>query len=364
MVHVTLVTICIFATSYQIFAQTASSSASPSSILNSVANTPKDRGMDVTLSPVFLNLAASAGKSAKSSIKITNNNPFAEAYVLTVIRFRPDASGQSIIPVDTDPNDERLQWITLGEKYIVIDSGSTKKIEFEVKTPEYAFLGYYFGISVKRVKEHFGPNDTTKVVGQAVMPILLEVTRTDKQGKLFVDSGKDVYKQGQIADFTTSSWWYEYLPAEFEVKFKNTGRVHLSPFGNIILQQGEEEVGSIQVNELGGNTLPGSTRSYKSIWNDGFIIREPVKENGVYKMNKNGKMVYKTVIHWDALTKIRIGKYVAKAIVVYDNGRNDVPLEASLSFWVFPWKIILGVLLVVSLVMFGIKNAIFSLFGR
>lgn len=343
-------------------AQSASRSATLSAVLEpSISPPPRGKGMNVTLSPVFLNLSAFAGKTVKSSIKISNNNGFAEKYVLSALRFKPDAKGESIIPVDADPSDDTLQWIKISKPEIVVQAKSSRIVEFEVSVPEYAFLGYYFGLSVKRSQEQFNRTDTTRMVAEAVMPILLEVKKQGQEGALFVDSGDNVYKQGEIASFNTSSWWYEYLPAGFEVKFKNTGKVHIVPFGNILIQQGTRDMGTLVFNASGGNTLPGATRTYKSEWTDGFIVNEPVKNGESLALDKNGNTQYKTVIHWDSLTKLRIGRYSAKAIVVYNNGRNDVPLEAQLSFWIIPWKIILVIALVLALVIFGIKNAIMGL---
>jgi hypothetical protein len=42
---------------------------------------------------------------------------------------------------------------------------------------------------------------------------------------------------------------------------------------------------------------------------------------------------------------------------VYDNGARDVPLEASVSFWVVPWRIIGFVLLVGGLATVGLWSS-------
>lgn len=342
-------------------AQTTPNPASPSALIDQIADAPPKSGLSLTISPIFLNLTAYTGKTVKSKIKLTNNNTFAERYKLAVMKFKPDALGESIIPIEDNTNDESLSWIRILTPEITVQGQSSATVEFEVKVPDYAFLGYYFGITVQRAKEQFARTDTTKVVGQAIMPIMLDVIRAGDKGQLFVDGDANIYKRAELVSFKTSSWWYEYLPAEFEVKFKNTGKVHLAPFGDIFIQQGDNDLGSVKFNESGGNTLPGVTRTYKSSWTDGFIVREPTKKNGEFVMDKNGKKTYHTVIKWDSVTKMRIGKYTAKAIVVFNNGRNDVPLEALVSFWVIPWKIILVSALILALLIFGIKSAISNL---
>ena len=351
----------LFAPIASVIAQTTTGTASPSSLIDQIADAPAKTGLSLTISPVFLNLTAYTGKTVRSTIKLTNNNTFAERYKLSVMKFKPDEKGESIIPVEDMSGDESLSWIRILQPEIIVQGKSSETVQFEVKVPDYAFLGYYFGISVQRAKEQFARTDTTKVVGQAIMPIMLDVVRAGDKGQLFVDGDANIYKRAELVSFTTSSWWYEYLPAEFEVKFKNTGKVHLVPFGNILIQQGDVDLGSLKFNETGGNTLPGVTRTYKSSWTDGFIVREPVKKNGDFVVDKNGNKTYHTVIKWDSVTKMRIGKYTARAIVVFNNGRNDVPLEALVSFWVIPWKIILAIALILALLIFGIKSAISNL---
>ena len=354
--------VCFLLTPFvDVSAQTITNIASPSSLIEQIPDVPAQTGLSLTLSPVFLNLTAYTGKTVKSSIKLTNNNTFAERYKLSVIKFQPDEKGESIVPIEDNVGDETLDWIRILKPEVVVQAKSSATVQFEVKVPEYAFLGYYFGISVQRAKEQFSRTDTTKVVGQAIMPIMLDVVRAGDKGPLFVDGDTGVYKRAELVSFTTSSWWYEYLPTEFEVKFKNTGKVHLVPFGNILIQQADMDLGTLKFNEAGGNTLPGVTRTYTSSWSDGFIVREPVKKGSEFVTDKDGNKTYHTVIRWDSLTKMRIGKYTARAIVVFHNGRNDVPLEALVSFWVIPWKIILIIALVLALLLFGIKSAISNL---
>jgi len=333
--------------------------ASPSASIETI-EVPADSGINLTLSPVFLNLTAYAGKSVKSTIKLTNNNEFTEKYRLSVIKFVPDTKGESIIPIEDASGDETLDWVKLARPEVTVRGGSAETVEFEVTVPEYAFLGYYFGISAQRAAEP-GEQGTAKVVGQAIMPILLDVVREGDKGPLFVDGDEGIYKRAELASFTTSSWWYEYLPTDFEIRFKNTGKVHLVPFGDMLIQQGGIDVGSLPINEGRGNTMPGVTRTYTASWADGFIVREPVQNESGFVLDEQGNKTYNTVVRWDALPKMRIGKYTAKAIVVYNNGRHDVPLEALVSFWVIPWKIILALTLILTLVIFGIKSAVSNL---
>jgi len=348
---------CIWAQT-MIVTPKVSASITPTPTPYPITNT---KGLSITLSPSFLNLIIDAGKTAKYSIKITNNNQGTEYLSLASIRLVANSAGDSIVPSDTDPNDETLKWMRLPSTIVIVEGKSTVSVPFEVVVPQDASLGYYFGIVIRRASES-KVKEMTKLVGEAMIPIMLEVTTPNADKKSFNDVEVASYKSGAIANFTTSSWWYEFLPVDFDVKFENLGKVHMAPFGNIIIEQKGKEVGSLEINNTNGNTLPRSSRTYKTSWEDGFIVREPVKDDNAFTLDKQGNIVTKAVIHWDAISKIRLGRYSAKAYLVYNNGVNDVPLEANLFFWIIPWRILLVLALLVTLIILGVRSIIRGIF--
>jgi hypothetical protein len=73
---------------------------------------------------------------------------------------------------------------------------------------------------------------------------------------------------------------------------------------------------------------------------------------GQPKLDKNGNPIMTLQINWNRLTSFRIGRYTANLLLVYDNGQRDVPLEATVAFWVLPYKAILVILLFLIIVFF------------
>jgi hypothetical protein len=76
--------------------------------------------------------------------------------------------------------------------------------------------------------------------------------------------------------------------------------------------------------------------------------------------------VPKQRLTWDfgKANKLRIGRYTAKILVIYDDGKQDVPLEANVNFWVLPWKIMLGILVLVLIIGLGIFSFVRGLVRR
>ncbi len=53
-------------------------------------------------------------------------------------------------------------------------------------------------------------------------------------------------------------------------------------------------------------------------------------------------------------SKLRFGKYNARLVMIYNDGKGDVSTEARLTFWVIPWRIILPIVLIIVLVLAGV----------
>lgn len=105
----------------------------------------------------------------------------------------------------------------------------------------------------------------------------------------------------------------EYVPIEIGLVFNNHGTVHLKPAGRVLI-----------TNVLGQT-----------------VAEIPVKEWVVLPEASR-----RTIAQWD--TQYAFGRYTVKAEINY--GSDQTQVIVSRSFWVIPWKIVLGV--VAGLVLF------------
>ena len=171
---------------------------------------------------------------------------------------------------------------------------------------------------------------------------------------------------GNILEFSTKNYVYEYLPVDFTVRVGNTGNIHIKPHGSIFITSGDNKNPAIlDVNSGLANVIPGTARIFNASWDDGFIVNEPVMEAGQPKLDKNGKPEMHLAINWDKLTSFRFGKIRRKpALLVFDNGTRDVPLQASLSFWVIPYELIGGIILAIIILILLIRYALKSYVKR
>jgi hypothetical protein len=299
------------------------------------AQAPTPPAVNVTLSPIFFDLTATPSGILKDKIRIKNNADSPMALQIDIKKIITDQSGSLSIQ-DPTSNDDYINWLRFTTTHFVAAPGQWTDLPFTLTVPDSAAFAYYYAVTFK-ADTSTGNGNGAALSGQLAVPILLAIK---KPGTLL---------NGQIVDFKTSSFINEYLPVNFQTVFKNTGNVHIKPHGNIFIQShGQNDIAILDVNNTLGNVLPGASRTFLSDWTDGFMVREPVLDaTGQPTTDKNGQPITKLTFHWDKLTHMRIGPYSAHLVLVFDNGQRDQVLESSTTFWVFPYKIIIGVLIVI-----------------
>ncbi len=324
--------LCLFALiiPFTLLSPVFAQSPSPTPVKLDLPSQAPPTGVNLTLSPVFLNLVTDPGESVASQFKITNNNNFREYLEISIKKFVTSDTGNPLIQ-DTTKEDEFVSWVSFSESEFSVDPNQTKTIRFSINPPKEANLGYYYSFVVQRITDPERAGVGPAIAGSPAVPVLLLVKSPNAK------------REVQIVDFKTDRVFYEYLPSELTVSVKNTGNVHIAPSGDIFIDSlWNKEVGVISANKGRGNILPDSTRNYITSWDDAMIRRVPKEENGQI-LQKDGKPILTTKFDFDKpLSKFRIGRYTANLILVYDNGERDIPLEAQVSFWVIPWKIILA----------------------
>jgi archaellum component FlaG (FlaF/FlaG flagellin family) len=235
------------------------------------------------------------------------------------------------VDLGNDEPKEIANFVTFEQPNFELEPGQWINQRIYVDTPAEAGFSYSFAVMVVRDEKTL-QNTGASIQGSVAVFALLNVNKPDATRSL------------DVLEFSSVKKVYEYLPATLTLKIKNTGNTIIAPKGNIFIARNytsKSHIKQLQINQPGGYIVPGSTRSMPAEWIDGYP--EVTTKDGVETKN------------WDLskLSQLRIGKYTAKAIVIYDDGARDVPVEAVVSFWVFPWKILLGMAVITGLVVAG-----------
>lgn len=290
--------------------------------------------LNLTTSPLPLNIVTKPGQSVTADIRVKNNGTRPEKIKVELLKF--GAGGETGTPrlLEREPSDIYFDWVTFSENSFTAEPAVWKTIKMTVKAPPSAAFGYYMAVVFSRANPDKPTGGASGVEGGVASLVLLNV---DSPG---------AKRKAELVELIASQKVYEFLPADFKVKVRNSGNVHVSPSGSIFISQGGKEVGVLEFNTQRGYILPQTNRVFENTWDSGFPRFEMVTE---------GKETKKKLV-WDfeQLQNIRIGKYTATLVAVYDDGQRDVPIEAVVSFWVIPWRILGGILLVLLLISFGV----------
>jgi hypothetical protein len=116
--------------------------------------------------------------------------------------------------------------------------------------------------------------------------------------------------------------FFQKGPIEFLERYEDTGTVHLSPTGNVVIKNMlGRQVAKLPINNVTppGNVLPSSIRRFTENWTDKFPL----------------------------------GRYTATATVGY--GTHGQVLTSTIAFWVIPWPQVVGILVVLILIIMAIR---------
>ena len=299
---------------------------------------PNDGSLNLVTSPLPISLSGPPGSTLTTDIRIKNGSNHDETLKVSLMKF--SAYGDEGKPAITErqSGDDYFDWVSFSPQTFNAPPNEWITVKMTVKLPKSAAFGYYYAAVFSRAgapEKSSGRQNI--IIGSTAVLALVEAQ---------VPNAK---RTAAIASFSADQRFYEFLPATFKVKVRNSGNVHLIPTGNIFINRGNKTVATIKVNSAQGNVLPNSNRVFTSVWKDGFPVYLDKESGGQVVLDKAGKPV--TDLKWDfsKASKLRFGHYTAHLLMAYDNGKQDVPLEAVVSFWVIPWRVIGMTILIIAL---------------
>ena len=251
--------------------------------------------------PVRQEYEVKPGETVHGLVNVMNKG--SASRTVHVVAWDFEAGGEEGYPqFATHPPPENsayslASWIAVTEESIVIAPGETVKVTFTLSVPQNAEPGgHYAGILIGQFSPEAleGEGGAAVTIGSAVASLIL----------LTVEG--EIIEAGSIREFSTPKTLYEHLPVEFNIRFENTGNVHVSPQGNITIYDWfDNKVYELPINAEGGNVLPNSVREFTVVWSEG----------GGYSK-------------YEAVVTLRYGS------------EDKTTAPYSLTFWVIPWKMI------------------------
>ncbi len=294
-----------------------------------------EKAQAVTVSPVRIELAVDPGQSIDSSIKIYNNERGVKTYYLFAAKFdSQDETGQPHFI----PNDKTgiVSWTNLPTS-IDVGPQQSQNVNFSISVPAGTDPGGYFGaVLISQIPPS---------------PSGFDISLQSEVGTLLFLKVNGNFKQGEtILEFETKdkNHTFNHLPIEFFFRFQNSGADRAQPIGDITLKNmfgGTAKI--ISANPSAGNVLPESVRKFEMAW---------VTAGGDIVERFNDKIEYPEFLSFTDAVKYQwkhfaVGKYTANLQLVVNNDSSR-HYAGTLSFWVFPWQLLL-VIAVATIVFMG-----------
>ncbi len=299
------------------------------------ADATGDFSLQVSPSPIVQTVEP--GQKTTISVKIRNTGTQNEDLKMGLRSFTVDSESGEVQLKDDAPKEVK-DWVSFEQPQFSVASGSSFEQSVTFTVPADAGFSYSFALTVSRSNPVKGSAGKTAIEGSVAIFTLLTVDRPGAVKKI------------EVVKLSSKKKVYEFLPSEFSLQLKNSGNVIIAPAGNVFIQRSASSTSPLAVlpvNATGAYILPGVSRTVSTKWSDGFPV---------YKTDDNGKS--NLTWDWGTLQKLRIGKYTARVVVIYNDGTRDVPIEASVSFWVMPWRLLFGMLLLLVLIGVGIFTSI------
>lgn len=255
---------------------------------------------DFVVGPGKVELEVNPGESKTAAITVTNRMGETKLFSLEVEDFTGSRNpGETILLLGDERGPYSLKdFLKFENQTFELKDGQRAIVPITVTLPTDVEPGGRYGsVLVSVVSKDAVAMQTSAVVSRL--------------GALFfVKVPGDVKEEGVLKGFSTLNGRkiFGHGPITFRMLYENNGSIYLNPYGQLKIKNIiGEEVGVVEVEPW--FSLPQSLRMREVSWDRPFLF----------------------------------GRYTAIASI--NRGYDNIIDTVSLSFWVFPWKIVLGVLI-------------------
>jgi hypothetical protein len=286
----------------------------------------------LTISPPSIEFTVQPGNQAEFIVKLYNESADAQTLYMNATTFT--SGPEDGIPVYdfSTPKEDIATWVKLDPKPIVLEPQARKEVTVAIDVPADAAPGGHYGIvafsSTPPVAE--GAEKPQLAITQGIGTLLL------------VRVEGEVVESAQVRSFLPEAA-LNRLPVTFTTTYQNTGNIHLKPTGTVtVTSLMKKVVATLPVNPVKTSTLPNSSRSYKTVWGAESAVKATAGNAWAKFWQEYG----------NERSNYAFGKYTA-TLALTAGQAGAVVTNATTTFWVFPWHIILvwGVAVIVLIIL-------------
>lgn len=273
------------------------------------APNPNEIGQALEISPPVVNLSANPGQTVKAQISLRDisSGPLVVTGQLNDFVAAGEDGTPKILLDEGEPNPYSLKdWIApLPE--LLLEPRQIETLPVTITVPANAAPGGYYGV-VRFTATPPELEDTGVSLSASLGALILLRVNGDVKHGLQIEEFS-VNKNGKTASL------FESTPITFTERIKNSGNIHEQPVGKItVTDMFGKTIAGVNVNLEQRNILPQSIRKFE----------QPLDSSVL-----GNKQLF--------------GRYTAELVMSY--GANGEKVTAATSFWVIPYKLIIGAII-------------------
>jgi hypothetical protein len=284
--------------------------------------------LSIGVAPTSKIVKLKPGETYSDDIVFWNLSSVTHTYNIYVRGFNQIENQPGTAIILTEEEDEKAlysasKWITLDREEIELEPNKNTKLKYTITVPNDVTKGEYnvqiFLVS-KTAEQSMGNVAFANLASG--MPLLVQI-------------GDEFVENAELLRFATDNSLYERINISFHTTIKNLGDTHITPVGDIVIENMfKQEVARIPFNNNRHSLLRDNVGNYIDNWSQqGYLSNNRV---------------------------LAVGPMKARMIVTYRNFQPGfATLTEETTFWVIPWKIIIGIfvgLLTVIIVVKGKKR--------
>lgn len=262
----------------------------------------------LTIIPPSFSVSLDPGKTTEGEMKIVNDSSEEVTFEVDIQDFIVvDTTGTpNLLPPNTLNNKySAAAWIGVTPSKFTLAPGKRQTINYYIQLPPDAKPGGHYAAAVYKPITDTDSGTTGSIVNAQL-------------GTLFsIAVSGPITERAEVTRFQTAGF-HEYGPVKIITQIKNFGDLHISPKGTVSITGLLGKTTTQDLKEQ--NIFPGGVaRDYENTIGEGFMF----------------------------------GRY--KAVLLASYGvNNNLPLSSTFYFWVFPWRLVVVLILLVLTLVLGV----------
>jgi len=257
------------------------------------------QGRGVSISPLIFELTANPGDVLENKLKVFNPTDALINVQMEVEDFTAAGEAGEVRLEEQIETYSLVKWVQTSPVFFTLEPNASQLVDFIINVPLNGEPGGHYGSILVSLGAE-SPEAGGSAIAQKVGALVLLTVAGEMREEMWVRE-------------LSSPGFSEYGPIKFDLRFQNIGTVHVRPKGFVsITNFWGKKIVDIEFPQK--NVLPGSTRHVQADWS----------------------------IKW------LFGKYTATLVGNY--GTSNIPISYVTTFWVMPWKIMSGIVLLLGLI--------------